>query len=625
MYVIGTAGHVDHGKSTLVKTLTGIDPDRWEEEQRREMTIDLGFAWLSLPSGRSVSIIDVPGHERFIKNMLAGVGGIDAALLVIAADESVMPQTEEHLTILDMLDIHHAVVALTKTDLIDEEWLGLVREDVRERLSTTTLSDAPIVAVSARTGAGLQELLATLDAELSQTPSRAQTHGKPRLAIDRAFTIGGFGTVVTGTLIDGPLQIGDEIEIVTKGLRGRVRGLQSHMQKLNQALPGTRVAVNLAGISHHELARGDVLSLPGQMRPTILLDAQLRLADADHEGRVLRQNDRLDVFVGASEVACRLTLLDRETLAPGESGWVQLRLEHALAVARGDRYIIRQPSPSRTLGGGQIINPHPARHRRFRNEVSQALEALARGTPADLLRQALADGQPHSWAELLRTSAMPENVALEGLQALQHNAEVILLGQPLSPLPNTCIISSSGWGSLKARLNSTIAGYHRRYALRAGMPREELRSRLKLSSEAMDAATQQAHAEGLISSVEASVRLPDFQPSLTVEQSRMAQRLLEACAAAAYSPPVPDIDADVLAFLIEQRKLVRVSPEVVFTPAAYANMCEWVSATIDQQGSVTVAAFRDRFGTSRKYALALLEHLDERKITKRVGDAREFY
>ena len=625
MYVIGTAGHVDHGKSTLVKILTGIDPDRWEEEQRREMTIDLGFAWLSLPSGRSVSIIDVPGHERFIKNMLAGVGGIDAALLVIAADESVMPQTEEHLTILDILDIRHAVVALTKADLIDQEWLGLVREDVRERLSQSTLANAPIVAVSARTGLGLNELLQTLDIELARTPSRVNAQGQPRLAIDRAFTIGGFGTVVTGTLIDGPLQIGDEVEIVTKSLRGRVRGLQSHMQKLSQALPGTRVAVNLAGISHHELARGDVLSVPGYMQPSMLLDAQLRLAAADHNGHVLRQNDRLDVFVGASEVACRLTLLDREALAPGETGWVQLRLEHALAVARGDRYIIRQPSPGRTLGGGQIINPHPARHRRFRSEVSQALAALARGTPTDLLRQALADQHAHSWAELLRASALPKELALEGLATLQADNEVILLGQFESVLPNTWLISTAGWERLREKLHTALAGYHRRYCLRAGMPREELRSRLKLGSEAMEAVSQQAQAEGRIRSVEATVCLADFQPSLTPEQTRMAQRLLDACAVSAYSPPAPDIDADVLAFLIEQRKLLRVSPEVVFVPEAYAQMCTWVSATIEQHGSVTVAAFRDRFATSRKYALALLEHLDERKITKRVGDARTKY
>ncbi|MEO7910806.1 MAG: selenocysteine-specific translation elongation factor, partial [Roseiflexaceae bacterium] len=427
MYVIGTAGHVDHGKSTLVKTLTGIDPDRWEEEQRREMTIDLGFAWLTLPSGRSVSIIDVPGHERFIKNMLAGIGGIDAALLVIAADESVMPQTEEHLAILDLLGVERGLVVLTKADLVDEEWLALVGEEVREKLRDTSLADAPHVAVSARSGHGLPELLAVLDAQLDRTPSRAQEHGEPRLPIDRAFTVGGFGAVVTGTLLDGPLHLGEEVEIGPKGLRARVRGLQTHQRKEEIALPGTRVAVNLAGVSHHDLARGDILALPGRMRPAELLDARLRLvADAP---RPIRQNDRLDLFVGAAETPCRITLLDSDELRPGHSGWVQLRLDRPIAVARGDRYILRQPSPSHTIGGGQIVDLNPPRHRRFRPETSAALEALARGRPADLLLRALDDGQPHEWAALLKASGLPVGAAGEALSELIGEAKVIVLGE----------------------------------------------------------------------------------------------------------------------------------------------------------------------------------------------------
>ena len=306
MYVIGTAGHVDHGKSTLVKTLTGIDPDRWEEERRREMTIDLGFAWLVLPSGRSVSIVDVPGHERFVKNMLAGVGGIDAALLVVAADESIMPQTEEHLAILDLLGVEHGLVVLSKADLVDAEWLELVSEEVAERLAGTSLAQAPRLAVSARTGQGIAEMLAALDTQLDRTPSRAGAHGAPRMSIDRSFTIGGFGTVVTGTLLDGPLAIGDEVEIVPKGLRARVRGLQTHQRKAERARPGARVAVNLAGVSHHEIGRGDMLALPGQVRATNLLDVQLRVVAG---ARPIAHNDRLDLFVGAAEAPCRVASL----------------------------------------------------------------------------------------------------------------------------------------------------------------------------------------------------------------------------------------------------------------------------------------------------------------------------
>jgi selenocysteine-specific elongation factor len=357
--------------------------------------------------------------------MLAGIGGIDAALLVIAADESVMPQTEEHLAILDLLGVANGLVVLTKADLVDDEWLALVSEEVRERLHGTSFADVPQVAVSARSGRGLDLLLATLDAQLDHIPSRTLARGAPRLPIDRAFTVGGFGAVVTGTLLDGPLHAGAEVEILPKGLRARVRGLQTHQRKEEQALPGTRVAVNLAGVSHHELARGDVLALPGRLRPTDRIDVQLRLIPAAPQP--LAQNARLDLFIGAAEVPCRVTLLDRGELAPGDVGWLQLRLDHPIAVARGDRYILRQPSPSRTVGGGLVVDAHPPRHRRFRLEVVEALESLARGAPADLLRRALSDGQPHEWPELLKASGLAGAIAAEGLAELVAGGEAVVL------------------------------------------------------------------------------------------------------------------------------------------------------------------------------------------------------
>lgn len=637
MYVIGTAGHVDHGKSTLVKTLTGIDPDRWEEEQRREMTIDLGFAWLTLPSGRSVSIIDVPGHERFIKNMLAGVGGIDAALLVIAADESVMPQTEEHLAILDLLGVEHGLVVLTKADLVDEEWLALVGEEVREKLRDTSLAGAPQVAVSARSGQGLPALLAALDAQLDQVHSRAQEHGAPRLPIDRAFTVGGFGAVVTGTLLDGPLHLGEEVEIGPKGLRARVRGLQTHQRKEEIALPGTRVAVNLAGVSHHDLARGDMLALPGRMRPADLLDARLRLVAA--APRPLKQNDRLDLFVGAAETPCRVTLLDGDVLRPGQSGWVQLRLDRPIAVSRGDRYILRQPSPSHTIGGGRIVDLNPPRHRRFRPETSAALESLARGQPADLLLRALDDGQPHEWAALLKASGLPAGAAAEALKELLSEEKVLVLGtgdwglgtgglSSQSPIPNPqlrWVINTKGWATLTEKLATALRSYHRRYPLRSGMPREELRSRLKLSGDALDVVLTMAAAQGCAALRDTSVGLPDHTPTLAPEQERVVRRLLDAYRATPYSPPAPDVEPELLGWLLEQGQITRVAADVAFLPHIYAEMVAWAREQIRVTGSVTVAQFRDRFGSSRKYALALLEHLDERKITRRAGDARVLY
>lgn len=629
MYVVGTAGHVDHGKSTLVKTLTGIDPDRWEEEQRREMTIDLGFAWLTLPSGKRVSLIDVPGHERFIKNMLAGVGGIDAALLVVAADESIMPQTDEHLAILDLLNIEHGVVALTKTDLVDDEWLALVTEDVRSRLQNTTLANAPLIPLSSRTGQGLDMLLGMLDTVLDRTPTRIEARGAARLPVDRAFTIGGFGAVVTGTLSDGPLRVGDEVEILPKGLQARVRGLQTHQQKQELALPGTRVAVNLAGVSHHDLARGDVLALPGRLQPTQLLDARLRLVDT--LARPIRQNDRFDLFVGAAEVPCRITLLESDELLPGATAWVQFRLERPLAVARGDRYIVRQPSPSRTIGGGQIVEPHPARHRRFRSEVISELDALARGTPGDLVLRAINDGLPHIWGDVVRTSGLPEAVAAGGMHELRAAQQALVLqqaGQEPSEqstiLRHSWVITQAGWAALCLKAAQLLAGYHRRYPLRSGIPREELRSRLQLRNDAFDIVLA-ALDTGLIQIRENSVWLATHRPNPTAEQERSIRRMLSEQAAAPYSPPIPELEPELLAFLVEQGRLVRVAPDIAFLPEPYNTMVAWVRSQLETSGSITVAQFRDRFGSSRKYALALLEHLDERKITRRVGDTRILY
>ncbi len=643
MYVIGTAGHVDHGKSTLVKTLTGIDPDRLAEEQRREMTIDLGFAWLTLPSGRSVSLIDVPGHERFIKNMLAGVGGLDAALLVVAADESLMPQTTEHLAILDLLEVRHGVVAITKTDLVDADWLELVSEEVAARLRGTSLANAALVPVSARSGLGLSELRSALDRALDATPSRTAARGAPRLPVDRSFTIGGFGTVVTGTLIDGPLSVGQELMVLPAGLRARVRGLQSHKQREETALPGTRVAVNLAGVHHSEVARGDVLALPDSMIPTSMLDMQIRvLADAPAS---LAQNDGLDLFTGAAEVRCRLTLLDAERLAPGASGWAQLRLERPVAVARGDRCILRVASPSRTVAGGIVVDPHPPRHRRFRPEVVAALETLARGDPAELLLQALGDGPPRSVEEV--TAGMGAALAAATVAQLAEAGRVIVLPEEtrrhgdtetrrppdgtdrrsLSPgllvSRSPCLlVSASGWTKLTERLIPPLRAFHAKFPLRRGMPREELRQKLRLAGRALGPFVEEAARRGMLGRDETSVWLAGHDPQPAHAERRALDAALAAMARAPYGPPAPEIDAELLAWAIERRLLVRVAPEIFFLPQTYDELEAWVRQTITSAGSVGVGQLRDRFGSSRKYALAFLEQLDERKVTRRVGEGR---
>jgi selenocysteine-specific elongation factor len=642
MYVIGTAGHVDHGKSTLVKSLTGIDPDRWAEEQRREMTIDLGFAWLTLPSGRSVSLVDVPGHERFIKNMLAGVGGFDAALLVIAADESVMPQTAEHLAILDLLAVSHGVVALSKADLVDAEWLSLVREEVGERLRGTSLEGAPIVAVSARTGFGLDDLRLALDTVLDATPSRTGARGTPRLPVDRSFTIGGFGTVVTGTLLDGPLRLGDELEVLPAGLRARVRGLQSHGAKAERALPGTRVAVNLSGIHHSEVTRGDVLAPPGSLRPTTMLDLQLRvLADAPAP---LLQNTALDLFSGASEAPCRVTLLDSERLDPGASGWVQLRLSTPLALARGDRCILRVPSPSRTVAGGVIADPHPPRHRRFRAEVLASLETLARGNPAELLLQALGDGPPQPWEEVAAAAGLDRAQAQAVIAQLAAAESLVVLpeeqanrrteeqknrrteehddGTPDAQRAQGLLVAPGGWQKIEQRLGPILRAYHGRFPLRRGIPREELRQKLRLSPRALGPLLNEAARRGLLGHDEISVWQTDHDPQPTPNERRELDAALGAMARTPYGPPTPNLDGELLAWALERRLLVRITPDVFFLPQTYDELLAWVRATVAAEGSVSVGGMRDRFGSSRKYALSFLEHLDERKITRRQGEGR---
>jgi selenocysteine-specific elongation factor len=625
VHVIGTAGHVDHGKSTLVQALTGINPDRLREEQEREMTIDLGFAWLTLPNGESVGIVDVPGHRDFIENMLAGVGGIDAALFVIAADEGVMPQTREHLAILDLLRIPGGVVALTKIDLIDDpDWLELVQADVSEALQGTVLDGAPIIPVSARTGQGLAELTAALQEVLARTPPRLD-RGRPRLWIDRVFTIGGFGTVVTGTLVDGHLEVGQEVEILPRGLRARIRGLQTHKTRIQRAVPGSRVALNLTGISKQDLARGDLVTTPGWLRPTTLTDVRLDLLrDAPFP---LKHNAFVKFFCGSAETVARVRLLGTETLAPGESGWVQLELDDPLPLVRGDRFIIRVPSPAVTVGGGEVVDPNPGRkHRRFRPEVLARLETLARGTPAEVLLQTLERRGPLTVRDLLEVSGLGE-AAPEALAELFSTGDAVVLDAVPEPAPARLVVSRSWWSATTARMRDELAAYHARYPLRPGMSREELRSALRLDPRAYNGLLARAAADGLIVDEAATVRLPEHQVRFTPQQQQAVDDLLARFRAAPYATPSVKeaaalVGEEVLGVLLARGDLVQVSPEVLFLRETYEEMVERIRAHIQQQGSITLAQVRDLFQTSRKYAQALLEYLDGVGVTRRVGDER---
>ena len=410
MRVIGTAGHVDHGKSTLIAALTGTHPDRLKEEQAREMTIELGFGWMTLPNGEEVGIVDVPGHRDFIENMLSGIGGIDAALLVIAADEGVMPQTKEHLAILDLLQIPAGIIVLTKTDLAsDEAWLDLVEADIRAAVSHTVMEAAPILRVSAKTRQGLETLISNLESILGQKSPRIDL-GRPRLPIDRVFTMSGFGTIVTGTLLDGHLTVGEEVEILPSGQKGRVRGLQTHKQKEDKAVPGSRTAVNISGLETESIGRGDVVVHPGQYQPTRRVDGWVRLLK--DVSLSLKHNSEVKFFVGASETIANLRLLGTDELKPGEESWIQLELRDPIVTVRGDRYILRRPSPGETLGGGVIVDHLPkGRHKRFDQSILKSLESLSQGTPADILLEA-------AWASNIAT--VREVVARSIIRAAAH-------------------------------------------------------------------------------------------------------------------------------------------------------------------------------------------------------------
>ena len=617
MYVIGTAGHVDHGKSTLIKALTNIDPDRLPQEKEREMTIDLGFAWLTLPSGREISIVDVPGHERFIKNMLAGVGGIDLALLIVAADESVMPQTVEHLAILDLLRVKRGIVVVTKRDLVDQELVELVKAEVEDTLEGTTFEGSPIVVVSAYTGHGLDELKGLLDSMLDSTDARRDL-GRPRLPVDRSFTVAGFGTVVTGTLIDGSLKVGQEVQLVLSGERARVRGLQTHRKKVAEAEPGVRLAVNLSGITRQDFERGEVITNTGWLRPTARMDARLKMV---RNTRPLKHNETVTCHLFTGETPGRVRLLGQDELAAGEEGWAQIHLKEPLPAVKGDLFVVR--SADATLGGGKVVDPHPARrHRRFLSPIIQRLTAMDEGSEEESLLSAVDHWGPCD----LRTLSQKANISLDeaasGVRELADQGLVVVLGDGAGQVESVAY-SVGAWESLKRMGVKTAREYHGQHPLRRGLPREELRSRLGLSPQGFPPAMDRLAAEGVLEEDGAWVRLPGHEAKPSRQQQEQIDAYMKALQAEPYAPPTDyPMDAELLALLTEEGKVVRVSDSVVFSAGAYRQMVEKVKGHIDQRGKITVADGRDLFGTSRKYVLPLLEYLDQQHITRRVGDER---
>lgn len=619
MYVIGTAGHVDHGKSTLVQHLTGIDPDRLKEEKQRKLTIDLGFAWFNLDDNM-IGIVDVPGHRDFIENMLAGVGGMDAVMLVIAADEGVMPQTREHLAILDLLGIAHGLVALTKIDMLadDPDWLDLVQADIAETLQGTVLQDAPIVPVSGKTGAGIDDLLRTLADVLASIPAQP-THGTPRLPVDRVFSMSGFGTVVTGTLTGGTLTVGDEVEIQPGNHKGRVRGLQSYEQDVHTAQAGSRTAINISGVDKKDIQRGSIVAYPNTVQPTLMIDVHYRhLPDAPHP---LKHNADVKLFVGSAQVMGTVRLLDADILNAGESGWLQIRLKAPIATSRGDRFILRLPSPKMTIGGGVVVNPTPGqRYKRFRPNIIETLRVQLSGSPTERLMQICDTPTPQPRKTLISNSGLPIEDTHAALQSALDSGHIIQCGED-------AFISAHQLQQQQNRIIEELTRYHQENRLRQGMPREALRSRIQWPNKLFDWLVH--HVNDVVSEHDGNLlRLTSHQVQFTEAEQRAIHQLEQALHANPTTPPayaqaVQIVgDEALLGALIERGDVVQVASDVIFSRQAYDMMRDGVLEMLDNQQSVNVQTVRDRFNTSRKYAVALLEHLDHIGITRRQGDER---
>jgi selenocysteine-specific elongation factor len=606
-FVIGTAGHIDHGKSTLITALTGIDPDRLAEEKRRGMTIDLGFAHLRLPSGLEIGIVDVPGHARFMRNMLAGTHGLDAVMLVIAADEGVMPQTTEHLEIIDLLDVRRGVVVLSKVDLVDEDWLALVKSEVVQALEGTSLEGAPIVAFSAVTGAGKAELLTALDTLLGAAPSRPDL-GRPRLPIDRAFTMSGFGTVVTGTLVDGTLNVGEELEVVPGGRLVRVRGLQQHNRKVETASPGSRVAANLTGVEKEQLTRGDVLARPKTLESTRRMDASVRvLASASQP---MRHGMALLLHTGTAEVGCRVIVLHSNEIGAGETGWVQLYLERPTAAAEHDRFILRIPSPATTIAGGTFVDVNPRRHARHDSVVRESLERRAAG---DVLHEELRKYPRGVTVSALLKATMAPEADVAGLDARR-------IGDWL--------YDKQAWQAIGERATRELTAYHAAHPLRPGIAREELRSKLGVPPGSFPSVVQGLVQDGLVAERNGSVALPGHRVELHAVDGSAAA-LVELLGRQPFAPPSLNeavqqsgATTEVVRALAQRGEIVRLNDDVAFTKDAYEAAVALAKEIISSSGSITVAQLRDRMGASRRPVLALLEHLDAEHVTRRVGDAR---
>ena len=629
--IIGTAGHIDHGKTTLIKALTGRNTDRWEEEQRRGITIDLGFTYFDLPSGDRAGIIDVPGHERFINNMVAGVVGMDLVLLVIAADEGIMPQTKEHMDILNLLGIEKSIIVLNKCDLVDEEWLELVEEEVKEELHGTFLEHAPVVKVSAATGEGLDSLIDTIVHMTSDEVVSKDVQTIPRLPIDRAFTLSGFGTIITGTLVSGTITKEDTLEMYPIGKECKIRSIQVHGQDKNECYAGQRVAINLSNVKKKEIKRGCVLAPPNSMKNTDLLDVKLQILDSSM--RILTNHTRLHFFTGTSEILCRAVLLDKEEIGPGESGYVQLRLEEEIAVRRGDKFVVRFYSPMETIGGGVILEPNPGVKRRFREEVIEELKRKESGSTADVIELHVKEHKDTliTMTELAKLTALSVEEVQEDVKELEEQGLVCVF--PMRK--DTYVWHTDSKRAAGQLLNQALKNYEDKYPYRYGMKKAEVQVTHfpKIKPNVFDKIIEKLIDEGHLKRVEEFLCTPEYEVRKDEIYGKVSKILIDTFAKAKYDfvryseidfkGISRDIVDDILNILLEEQKIVKVTDDMYTLSEYMQHAKELIQEKLQENPVITIAQVRDIFETSRKSAKPILEYMDGIKVTKKTGAESE--
>ncbi len=625
--VLGTAGHIDHGKTSLIKALTGIDTDRLKEEKARGITIELGFAHLELPGGQLLGIVDVPGHEKFVKNMVAGATGIDIVALVIAADEGVMPQTREHLEICQLLKVKHGVVVLTKIDMVDPDWLDLVREDVSEYLSDSFLADAPVVEVSSATGEGLEDLIQTLSRLVEQIPERDTGH-LFRLPIDRVFTMKGFGTVITGTSVSGKIRTGDDVTVYPQGTSSKIRGLHIHNKEVAEAGAGLRTAINLQGIEKMMLSRGNIVATKDSLRPTYMVDVVL-----DHlpsAPRKLKNRAKVRFHAGTAEIISTLILLDKDELNPGETCFAQIRLDAPTAVLKGDHYVLRSYSPVQTIGGGEILNPLPSKKKRFSDGVLSQLKSLHTGGEKESVELFVALGrfQGVEESELSFLANMSRKKLAEPLKALKAQKRIIQFDKERALLIHADFLQKA-----RDEVMETIETYHRNFPLKTGLLKEELRSRTSTAKnpKLFNYLINQLSQEGDIVQEKEVVRLKMHKVTLAQDQKEARRKLEIIYAKSGLEPPYfkelkeefpGNTASEVLDVMVKDGHLMKVKEDLYFDRKAVDALEEKLVAFLKTHGEITTPQLKEMTGTSRKYTIPLIEYFDLRQITVRVGDSR---